>query len=93
MQNEADVKKEVKKVLNKLGAWWFMPVPTGYGVKGVPDFIVCLDGKFAGIETKYGKNKLSKWQQLQIEKIKAANGEALVVNENNVAELEELLTR
>lgn len=93
MQNEADVKKEVKKVLNKLGAWWFMPVPTGYGVKGVPDFIVCLDGKFAGIETKYGKNKPSKWQQLQIEKIKAANGEALVVNENNVAELEELLTR
>jgi len=93
MQNEADVKKEVKKVLNKLGAWWFMPVPTGYGVKGVPDFIVCLDGKFAGIETKYGKNKPSKWQQLQIEKIKAANGEALVINENNVSELEELLTR
>ena len=93
MQNEADVKKEVKKVLNKLGAWWFMPVPTGYGVKGVPDFIVCLDGKFAGIETKYGKNKPSKWQQLQIEKIKAANGEALVINESNVSELEELLTR
>lgn len=93
MRNEADVKKEVKKLLNKLGAWWFMPVPTGYGVKGVPDFIVCLEGRFVGIETKFGKNKPSKWQQLQIEKIKAACGTALVINEDNVGELEQLLTR
>lgn len=93
MRKEGDVKQEVKKTLERMGAWWFMPVPTGYGVKGVPDFIVCLNGRFVGIETKFGKNSPSKWQKLQLEKIASAEGLALVVNEENVHELEELLTR
>jgi hypothetical protein len=92
MRNEADVKAEVKKILAKLGAWWFMPVQTGYGVKGVPDFVVCVDGRFVGIETKFGKNKESVWQQKQGAAIQAANGVYLVINENNVDQLEGLLT-
>jgi hypothetical protein len=87
MKNEADVKDEVKKVLKTLGAWWFMPVQTGYGVQGIPDFIVCLNGKFIAIETKFGNNKLTTHQERQLKNIEAAKGGAFVINEKNVRNL------
>jgi len=91
MKNEGDVKSKVKDILNGIGAWWYMPVQTGYGVKGIPDFVCCLNGKFIGIETKFGKNDLSKWQKVQIERIKDANGTVFVINELNVTYLQDLL--
>jgi len=91
MRNEGDVKSKVKDILNSVGAWWYMPVQTGYGVKGIPDFVCCLNGKFIGIETKFGKNDLSKWQKVQIERIKDANGTVFVINELNVTYLQDLL--
>ena len=87
MKNEADVKSEVKKILKSLGAWWFMPVQTGYGVQGIPDFIVCLNGKFVAIETKYGGNKVTAHQAMQMEKIENASGTALIVDEKNLFNL------
>lgn len=88
MKNEADVKDEVKKVLKSLGAWWFMPVQTGYGVQGIPDFIVCLNGEFVAIETKFGYNKPTAHQAMQLKKIQEAKGRAFVINEENVKFLE-----
>jgi hypothetical protein len=64
-----------------------MPVQTGYGVQGVPDFLVCLNGNFVAIETKYGGNKLTAHQTLQMEKIENASGTALLVDEKNVSNL------
>lgn len=50
---EREVKAEVKKILARLPyTWYYMPVQTGYGVSGVPDFIVCINGHFISIETK-----------------------------------------
>lgn len=92
MKNEADVKKLVKKVLDALPlSWYFMPVPTGFGVQGVPDFVVCWDGRFIGIETKFGKNTTSKWQDIQRAGITAACGVYLIINEKNVNELRDIL--
>lgn len=91
MRNEGDVKKVVKQILDDLGAWWYMPVQTGYGVKGVPDFICCYKGRLVGIETKFGKNTTSKWQDVQIKKIREAGGKCYVINENNLADLPELI--
>ena len=91
MKREADVKKEVKRILESLGAWYFCPVPTGYGVQGIPDFIVCHYGLFIAIETKYGKNKCSKWQTIRLDEIAAHKGLALVINEENVEGLAPML--
>jgi hypothetical protein len=84
MRNESDVKKEVKKVLSELGVFWFMPVQTGYGVKGVPDFVCCVCGKFLGIETKFGGNDLSTWQKIQRDRIFEARGLFLVIDEDSI---------
>ena len=91
MKNESDVKKRVKQILKELGAWWYMPVPTGYGVQGIPDFIVCYKGLFIAIETKYGKNKPTKWQEIRLREIEEHGGVALVVSEVNVESLSSLL--
>ena len=91
MKNEADVKKRVKQILKELGAWWYMPVPSGYGVQGIPDFIVCYKGLFVAIETKYGKNKPTKWQDIRLDEIAKHQGLALVINEENVEGLAEIM--
>jgi hypothetical protein len=85
MKNEGDVKEEVKKILNSIPqCWWYMPVQTGYGVMGIPDFVCCIKGKLIGIEAKFGKNKLTNWQSKQLKRIHDAGGLVLVVNEKNV---------
>lgn len=52
--DESVVKKEVKKLLSRFAphCWFFMVVPGGFGITGLPDFIGLYHGKFFGIETK-----------------------------------------
>ena len=64
----------------------------GYGRQGAPDFLVCLEGKFFGIETKAGKGKLTLLQEMNLKKIIEAGGVALVVREEDVKYLPSLLT-
>ncbi len=48
---EGLLKDKVKRYLDTLGAYYFMPVQQGYGRQGV-DFFCCIAGKFVAIETK-----------------------------------------
>ena len=89
---EAKVKKAVRQVLDSLGAYYVMPVTSGYGNSGAPDFLICLQGRFVGIECKAGKNKPTALQELNLKKIRDAGGVALVVNETNVVNLNSLLS-
>jgi len=86
--NEAGVKEEVKKILNRTpDCWWYMPVQTGYGVHGIPDFVACIRGSFIAIETKFGRNKLSAWQEKQKDGITKAKGMYFIINENSLDKL------
>jgi hypothetical protein len=89
---EGKVKKSVRQVLAGLGAYHVMPVTGGYGSQGAPDFLVCLKGKFFGIETKAGKGKLTVLQEMNLQKIIDAGGVALVVREGDIENLSALLT-
>lgn len=51
MTPEGMVKRELKKYLASIGAYYYMPVPAGYGKQSL-DFLVCYKGRFYGIETK-----------------------------------------
>jgi hypothetical protein len=89
---EGKVKKSVRQVLDGLGAYYVMPVTGGFGRQGAPDFLVCLKGKFFGIETKAGKGKLTTLQKMNLKKIIDCGGVALVVREDDVKYLPSLLT-
>ena len=84
------MKDEIKAYLKARGAYFFMPVQTGYGASSL-DFLCCINGIFVGIETKR-RDKPSKETPRQgkvIEEIRKAGGVALVAR--NVADVEKAL--
>lgn len=92
MTPEGKVKKKVTDQLKKLGVYYFFPLTGGYGASGVPDIVGCYKGKFFAIECKAGKNKPTPLQQMNIMKIHNMGGAAWVVNEDNVHEVEGIIT-
>jgi len=84
---ESKVKKQVKEILKNLGAYYVMPVTSGYGNSGAPDFLVCMQGKFIGIECKSGKKKPTALQLKNLDLIDKAGGWTFVINEENVSSL------
>jgi len=71
--------------------YYAMPIGTGYGSSGVPDFLCCVRGRFLAIEAKAGKGKTTALQDKNIKQIIASGGLAIVVNEDNMQELELLI--
>ena len=68
-----------------------MPVTSGYGNSGAPDFLVCHKGRFIGIECKAGKGKTTALQDKSLDLIRQSGGLALVINEENVEQLIQLI--
>jgi len=87
MTPEAKVKAKCVAQLKALGAVYFYPVTGGYGTSGVSDIVACYEGLYVAIECKAGKNKLSELQKMFLEKVAAAGGAALMINEGNVDSL------
>lgn len=94
MTPEARVKKAIREILKELGAYYSMPIGSGYGAStGTPDFLICLSGLFIGVEAKAGKNKPTALQEKNLKQIQEAGGYAIVVNEENLPELKTLLLK
>lgn len=91
MTPEVKVKQRVTALLKAAGAYYFYPVTGGYGNSGVPDIVVCHNGRFIGIECKAGKNKPTKLQEKNLRDIAAAGGTALVINETNIGDVADIL--
>lgn len=87
---EAKVKAKIRKLLEKHGVYYAMPIGTGYGNAGVPDFLCCVppSGTFLAIEAKAGKGQTTALQEKHLAAIRQANGQALVVNEAGLDVLE-----
>ena len=88
---ESKVKKAVRQVLDGLGAYYVMPVTGGFGNQGAPDFLVCIKGRFFGIECKAGKNKPTALQEKNLADIARVGGFAVAVNENGLDHFDRLL--
>ena len=91
MTPEVKVKRKVTAQLKELGCYYFLPATGGYGKSGVPDIVGCYNGRFFGIECKAGKNKPTALQEKNLAEIAKAVGIALVVNEENMNDINELL--
>lgn len=81
---EADVKAEVKKLLNKHEWFWWMPPANGFGRAGTSDFNALRDGVFLAVETKFGGNKPTAMQIGYMHSITANGGMAFVVDEKRI---------
>lgn len=92
MTPEGKVKAKVKKILAEVGAYYAMPVGTGIGFSGVPDFLICKGGLFYAIECKANGNKPTALQEANMKRIREAGGVALVIDETNVDTLKKELS-
>lgn len=71
---------------------WILNHRGGIGQRsGIPDLLICLDGRFLALEIKAssGKGRLGPHQKLELEAIRQAGGKAAVVA--SFEELEEVL--
>jgi len=85
---EAKVKAKIKAILKAHNVYYAMPIGTGYGSSGVPDFLCCMDGYFVAIEAKAGKGTTTALQEKNLKQITESGGVALVINETNLADIE-----
>ena len=90
MTPEGKVKEKAKRILESIGAYYFIPATGGYGRSGVPDIVGCLNGVFFAIECKANGGRPTALQLREIERINVAGGFAIVVDEDNVSLLESL---
>jgi hypothetical protein len=84
---EAKVKDSIKKILKENDVYYAMPIGTGFGSSGVPDFLCCVQGRFVGIEAKAGGNVPTDLQLKNMNSINAAGGVTIVIDEVNVKAL------
>lgn len=88
---EAKVKAKIKALLKEHNVYYAMPIGTGYGNSGVPDFLCCVNGRFLAIEAKAGKGRTTALQDKHLDQIEEAGGKALVINETNLDHLESVI--
>ena len=50
-----------------------------YGTAGIPDIIACIDGRFYAFEVKQPTGKLTRLQEVTLDKIRVAGGVAVMV--------------
>ena len=76
---ERTIKLAVKRRLKQVGAYQHWPVQMGMGEPTL-DCIGCYLGLYFAVETKRPGGKVTRLQQVTIDRIQAANGLALVID-------------
>jgi hypothetical protein len=85
---EAAVKRALKKRLQELGAYWFMPVQRGLGAATL-DFLICHKGRFIGLESKAPGEKPTPRQRVVMAQMRAAGATVMVID--NVEDAKNLM--
>lgn len=78
--SEKSIVEAITKFLRSHGAWVYKTHGSQYGRAGVPDLIVCYEGRFYALEVKKPEGgRVSRLQEIEIERIRKARGIATVV--------------
>ena len=85
-------RKQVTKFLNRLRGVVIFPIQQ-VAIRGTPDFLLCLRGKFVALELKSAKGTSARLQIYFREKINKSGGIALEVKPENWEEVKTLLTK
>jgi hypothetical protein len=90
---ESKVKAKIKALLKSHNIYYAMPIGTGYGNSGIPDFLCCVKGRFLAIEAKAGVGVTTALQDKNLKLIREAGGVTAVIREVNLYELENWLNK
>lgn len=92
MTPEAKVKAKIKKTLEELGCYYFMPPANGYGQSGRFDICCSYYGHFIGIEVKAdAKKKPTALQTRNASQCAATGASVLLLHNENLTHLVQLL--
>ena len=77
---ERDIVTAILRLLRKTSNCYAWKEHGGlYGVAGTPDIIACVNGRFVAFEVKTETGKLTKLQEITMQKIRNAKGQAFKV--------------
>lgn len=84
---EKNVKTAIKKLLDKHGCWYYMPVPGGYG-EATLDFLCARNGRMFAIEAKAPGKSATPRQRVTIGKMRKHKIPCWVEDSSTIDELE-----
>ncbi len=81
---EKDLQTQCLKYIKQLKSFGYSVIAInqhggGFSSRGVPDLIICANGKFIAVELKVGDNKPTPLQADYLQRIEQAGGQAHVV--------------
>jgi len=89
---EAEIIKSIKEYLKTVeNCFYWKEHGSQFGQAGIPDIIVCLNGKFIALEAKTEKGKASVLQEITLRKIRNAGGIAEIVR--SVEEVKQIIEK
>lgn len=91
MAAEKNFENRIKKYLEKNGCWFIKFFANAYTSSGVPDLLVCCNGRFVGIEVKQENGKSSLLQKVHLLKIKQAGGIGILAYPSGYEDLKKLI--
>lgn len=87
---ERDIVSEILKHLKTVPCCFAWKEHGGiYGTAGIPDIIACIGGRFYAFEVKTPSGKLTKIQEITLQRIENAKGKAYKVT--SVVEVKKIL--
>jgi len=75
---ESEIKREIKKYLESVGAFWSVVTGGGYSKPGDPDIVACFRGRYIAIEGKTPTGVQSPIQKRRMREIREAGGVYIV---------------
>jgi len=87
---ESALNKKIKAKLSQIPGIFFFKAADRH-TAGIPDYIICWDGKFIAIESKRAGEKPRKLQEFVIDKINKSGGIAIYVD--NYQSFEEFVSK
>lgn len=94
MAKEKQFENKIKDELHNRGAWRVKFFANAFTPAGVPDVLVCYNGRFLGIEVKGGSSYgLTELQKFNLKKIREAGGIGICVYPSGWEQFLNLLDR
>lgn len=91
MATEKQFENKIKDYLKSKGCWHVKFFANGMTRSGIPDILACVNGRFVAIEVKAENGRPSKLQLWNVEKIKEANGIAVIAYPKDWEKLKQLI--